>query len=249
MENQRLRCTILEIYLKAKKRLGADKIRIILRRDYGISISTGRVYRLMKNMQLPKMSTVKPRLTLAKTENTLSFNNHLKQQFNPDQPNQAWVSDITYVKTGTRFSYICVILDLFSRKVVSFRVSNKMSTAFVIDTLKDALRKRGITGGLLFHSDRGSQFTSYQFRAFLDSAGITQSFSKPGHPWDNAVVECFFKYLKHEELNRYSFKDIDALKLAAFQYIEGFYNEFRPHSANNMLSPNQMESLFFYSHP
>lgn len=137
----------------------------------------------------------------------------------------------------------------FKQSLVNLYHNGKTQTSLSIDTLKDALRKRGITGGLLFHSDRGSQFTSYQFRAFLDSAGITQSFSKPGHPWDNAVVECFFKYLKHEELNRYSFQDITALKLAVFQYIESFYNEFRPHSANNMLSPNQMESLFFYSHP
>lgn len=214
-------------------------------RDYGIKISTGRVYRLMKTMQLPKMSTVKPRFLSAKMDEALPCTNVLQQHFNTDKPNQVWVCDLTYVKTGSRFSYICVVLDLFARKVVAFKVSNKMTTSLVIDTLKDALQKRKPSPNLLFHSDRGSQFTSKEFRAFLDTACITQSFSKPGHPWDNAVIECFFKYLKHEELNRRSFLDINQLKLAVFQYIEGFYNEFRPHSANNMLSPNQKEMLFF----
>ena len=199
----------------------------------------------MKGMHLPKMSTVKPIATYIKPEHPLSCHNRLNQQFNPDRPNCVWVCDITYVKTGAGFSYLCVILDLFARKVISFRVSNHMTVSLVIDTLKDALQKRMPASNLLFHSDHGSQFTSKEFRTFLDSSGITQSFSKPGHPWDNAVMECFFKYLKHEELNRRSFSHISELKLAVFQYIEGFYNEIRPHSANNMLSPNQKERNFF----
>lgn len=107
------------------------------------------------------------------------------------------------------------------------------------------LKKRNPSSGLLFHSDRGAQFTSKLFRSFLDSKHITQSFSKTGHSWDNAVIESFFKYLKHEELNRRSFSNISILKLALFEYIEGFYHRFRPHSFNNMLSPDQKEILFF----
>lgn len=199
----------------------------------------------MKTMQLPKMSTVKPKLISMKPQENLPCSNLLNQQFNPEKPNQVWVSDITYIKTGSAFSYLCVVLDLFARKVVSFRVANKADTALVINTVSDAIRKRNPSSGLLFHFDRGAQFTSKLFRSFLDSNHITQSFSKTGHPWDNAVIESFFKYLKHEELNRRSFSNISILKLALFEYIEGFYHRFRPHSFNNMLSPDQKELLFF----
>lgn len=197
----------------------------------------------MKEMQLPKMSTVKPKYIKPKVSEGIC-KNHLEQKFNPLKPNQIWVSDITYIKTSGGFAYLCAIMDLFSRKIIAFRVSSKMDTSFVSQTLKDAIKTRKPVESILFHSDRGSQYTSSVFRRFCDDNNITQSFSKKGYPWDNSVMEAFFKYAKHEEFNRKSFHDVADVKLAAFQYIEGFYNSRRPHSANNMIAPNQKEKLF-----
>lgn len=104
--NQKLRSLILEVYAVSKKRFGANTICFVLSRDYGISISVGRVYRLMKTMQLPKMSTVKSKLISMKPQENLPCSNLLNQQFNPEKPNQVWVSDITYIKTGSAFSYL-----------------------------------------------------------------------------------------------------------------------------------------------
>ena len=244
VENQEIRILMLEVYSKAKKRLGVAKIKVVLLRDYGINISAGRVYRLMKGMQLPKMSTVKPRFLCPLPDVQSDFSNYLNQKFNPPTPNQVWVSDITYIKISNRFVYLCAIMDLFSRKIIAYQVSLKMDASFVLQTLRDALKSRKIEHPLLFHSDRGSQYTCSMFRKFCDEQNITQSFSKKGHPWDNAVMESFFKYAKHEELDRHSFLTISDVKLALFRYIDGFYNSQRPHSSINMLTPNQKELDF-----
>ncbi len=198
----------------------------------------------MKAMKLPKMSTVKPFAQYAKSDN-ISCQNLLKQKFNPDKPNLVWASDITYVKTGGVFCYICVIIDLFSRKVIAYKVSTKIDTKLVIDTFYSAYHKRNCPQSVMFHSDRGAQYTSKDFRMILDEIGFVQSFSAKGHPFDNAVVESFFKYLKKEALDRISFSSVHQLKLALFEYIEAFYNKKRPHFANNLLSPIEKESLFF----
>ena len=97
----------------------------------------------------------------------------------------------------------------------------------------------------MFHSDQGSQYTSKEFRKALDCANIVQSFSARGHPYDNAVMESFFRFLKHEELNRRTFNSLQELNLSLFEYVEGFYNKNRPHSANDFLSPNEKEALFW----
>lgn len=244
LENQKLRSLILEIYSKYKKRFGAGKIQIILERDYGIHISTGRVYRLMNGMQLPKMSTIKPSYQKGATQTHVEYSNYLKQNFNPPSPNQVWASDITYIKTTNRFVYLCVIMDLFSRKIIAYRVHHRMDSSFVLQTVQDALEIRKPENPLLFHTDRGSQYTCSQMRQFCDSNNVVQSFSKKGHPWDNAVLESFFKYAKREELGRHSYQNITEVKIAVFKYIEAFYNNQRPHSANQMVTPNERERIF-----
>jgi len=213
--------------------------------EYGKLISVGRVYRLMKSMSLPKMSTVKPMSTYPKSEHG-EYTNHLEQRFNPTAPNLVWVSDITYVKVAGRFCYICVIIDLFSRKVIAYKTSVKIDTRLVLDTFRMAYSKRGCPKGGMFHSDRGSQYTAKEFRREIDIAEFVQSFSAKGHPYDNAVVESFFKYLKKEELNRRSYNTLNELNLSLFEYIEGFYNPRRPHYSNDLMSPDEKEAAFLY---
>lgn len=120
-ENQQLRTIILEIYTTSKKRVGSAKVRRMLLRDYGISISIGRVYRLMSTMKFLKMFTVKPAFNPTKGQVSLKHPNHLKQAFNPPEPNQVWTSDFSYIPIGKKsFVYLCVILDLFSRKILAW---------------------------------------------------------------------------------------------------------------------------------
>ena len=197
IENQKIRTHILQIYSDAKCRYGTHKMCRVLETKYGIKISPGRVYRLMKGMQLPKMSTIKPKFKTAKQSDSLPCPNILKQKFNPKAPNIAWCSDITYIKVENRFYYLCVIIDLFSRRVIAYHISSKIDTKLVLDTFEIALKERNYPKGTIFHSDRGSQYTSADFRKRLDNAGFIQSFSAKGHPYDNAVAESFFKATPH----------------------------------------------------
>lgn len=134
---------ILDIYVKSDKRLGAGKVRICLARDYCISISEGRVYRLMKEMKLPKMSTAKPPRSRNTGKENGPCTNLLAQRFDQNAPNLCWVCDFTYVRVGGRFCYICAILDLYARKVIACRVGRKIDRFLAIDTLRDAVRLRG----------------------------------------------------------------------------------------------------------
>lgn len=242
LENQEIKKRILELYAKTDKRLGVRKIRLCLAHEDRIYISDGRVYRLLKSMKLPQMSPKKPPKSAKTKDAEGECHNLLKQEFNPFAPNMVWVSDFTYIKAGGRYYYLCAIMDLFSRRIIAYNLSAHIDTALAIVTLNDAVEARGVSQGVMFHSDRGSQFTSLTFRKHLDQLGFVQSFSAKGHPYDNAVMECFFKYLKSEETDRRSYASFDDLKLAVFKYINGFYNSIRPHFHNHGLSPIQAES-------
>ena len=136
-------------------------------------------------------------------------------------------------------------MDLFSRKVVSWHLSSKADTNLVITTFRKAYENRNAPYGLMFHSDRGVQYSALAFRQLLDSLNVVQSFSKKGYPFDNAVCECFFKYLKLEETNRKTYHTFDELHRSIFEYIEGFYNSRRPHGSLGYLTPNEMESAYW----
>ena len=187
-------------------------------------------------MNLPKISSRKIPTQSAKSESG-DFKNLLNRKFNPDEPNKIWASDITYLKVGSKWHYLCVIIDLFSRKVISWLLSDQPDADFVIRTFKKAYRSRNCPQGLLFHSDRGSQYTASAFRKLLDELNVVQSFSAKGCPFDNAVLEAFFKFLKAEETNLKSYSNLADLQLSLFEYIDGFYNAKRPHSAIHFLSP------------
>ena len=196
-------------------------------------------------MNLPKMSTTKPRFKSRK-QPEFSSENLLKQEFNPKVPNQVWTTDFTYISIGPkRHVYLCAILDLYSRKCIAWKVSDKIDAHLACDTLEIALHKRKPKAPIIFHSDQGSQFKSQEFRKLLDEHHLVPSYSKPGYPYDNAVTEAFFKYLKQREINRRTFHSIDEVRLSCFEYIEQFYNNYNPHSANNGLTPNQKELEYY----
>lgn len=223
-ENQVIRKHILQIYTDYDNSLGAYNIRLVLERDYGINISLGRVYRLM-NMNLPKRSTEKP-----KRKDNGPCINHLNQQFNPASPNSVWASDFTDIKVNGSFHYLCVVIDLFSRKVIGWSLSNRHNVDLTIKAFEKAYFDRGEPDYVLFHSDQGSEYTAFTFRQTLEKCNAVQSFSKKGYPYDNACCESFFRHMKCECINRNSFRNQDELRLCCFEYINR-YNSKRPHSS------------------
>lgn len=244
IENADISQKITAIYFAYNKCLGAYKINHILEREYGIRISLGRVYRLMRKLHLPKvMKQRRPRIKYVKNNGNMT--NYLKQEFYPKNPNKVWCSDFTYIKVGGHFYYLCVVMDLFSRKIISWHLSNKHNEDLVIDTLKKAIKCRRINNGLMFHSDRGAEYTSVNFRRLLDSMNIVQSFSKKGYPYDNACMESFFKYLKQERTNRSVYHTQEELYLDVFDYIESFYNDKRPHGTLGNCTPNEYEGEYY----
>ena len=133
----------------------------------------------------------------------------------------------------------------FSRKIISWNISSKSNADLVIQTFQKAYYSRNCPAGLMFHSDRGSQYTAFAFRKLLDELNVVQSFSKKGYPFVNACCESFFKYLKKEETNRRNFRTYRDLYHSVFQYIEGFYNSRRPYGSLGYLTPDEMEATFW----
>lgn len=153
--------------------------------------------------------------------------------------------DFTYIKVAGKWYYLCIVMDLFSRKVISWHISGKPDVDLVMTAFNKAYEKRNRPSGLMFHSDRGVQYTAFTSRQLLDSLNVVQSFSKKGYPFDNACCESFFKYLKKEETNRKTYHSLQELQLSVFEYIEGFYNSKRPHGSLGLLTPNEKEELFW----
>ena len=170
--------------------------------------------------------------------------NQLAQDFTATAPNRKWVTDITYLPTAEGWVYLAVVLDLFSRKVVGWALSNSLATELVSAALRQAVETRRPTGQhLLHHSDRGCQYTSDAYQQTLRTLGIQCSMSRTGCCYDNAVMERFFWSLKHEWTNHERFHHLEEARLSVFQYIETFYNSQRLHQTLGYLSPNQFEAV------
>ena len=163
----------------------------------------------------------------------------LERQFTADHPNQIWVSDITYFKVNDHWVYLCIILNLFSRQIVGYRVSRNANTNLVTSTFRAAFRERGNPGGLTFHSDRGKQYTSATFTALLQKCEVKQSFSATARPHDNAVAEAFFASFKKEAYRR-EYTSEQSCRKSVEQYIR-FYNALRPHQTLKYKTPQAFE--------
>ena len=172
----------------------------------------------------------------------------LQQQFNPKRPNEVWVSDVTYFKLGHKQFYICVILDLYSRKAIACRISLKNSTQFVRMTFDEAYKTRLPKEPLIFHTDQGANFTANAFVSHLKELGVTQSFSRPSMPYDNSVMESFFSNIKREELYRTHYHSEKEFRDRVKEYIL-FYNSQRPHSTIHYQTPDKHEELYSHYHP
>ena len=196
----------------------------------------------MSTMNLPKRSTEKPKNKSVWKDNG-PCENRLNQEFNPAAPNSVWASDFTYIRVNGSFHYLCVVIDLFSRKIVGWSLSNRHNVDLTIAALEKAYCDRGEPDYVLFHSDQGSEYTAFLFRKKLEEFHAVQSFSKKGYPYDNACCESFFHHMKRECLNRRSFRNQSELRLCCFEYINR-YNSKRPHSSLGDYTPDEMEALY-----
>lgn len=176
----------------------------------------------------------------SKCDEQKEYPNLLKQDFSSQKPSEKWVGDITYIYTyETGWTYLAIVMDLFDLKVVGWSYGKEMTDDLVIEALKKAMKNRGLNKDGIFHSDRGSQYTSNDFEELLETLNIKHSYSKKGYPYDNASMESFNSILKKEEVNVSSYNTFNEAKLVLFDFIEGWYNNVRIHSSIGYITPNQ----------
>ena len=240
VESEQIKLKIRTIFNKSKQTYGAEKIRAALLKE-GIHISSKRISAFMKEMGLESVRTdAKKQYELRRKRDK---ENIVKRKFSIDQPNKIWVSDFTYFEVQGKWMYLCVVIDLYSRRVINYQISRSASKNLVSKTFLNAYRKRGCPKNLVFHSDRGTQYTAKAFVDLLMKLGIKQSFSAPGNPLDNAVAESFFATFKKEEAYRRNYTSERSFIVGVANYIEFFNNE-RQHETLNYHTPAEFERKF-----
>lgn len=209
--------------------------------ELGLPVGERRVGRLMKENGIRAVRTRKYKRT---TDSDHTFNiapNLLDQDFSATGPNQKWAGDISYIRTGEGWLYLAVIIDLYSRRVIGWAVSDRMKRDLAIRALQMAINLRQPPPGCIHHTDRGSQYCSHDYQKLLRRHHFEVSMSGKGNCFDNAAVETFFKTLKAELIWRRSWETRRQVELALFEYINGFYNPRRRHSALAGKSPVAFE--------
>jgi len=237
-----LKAKLLQIYHKSRKTYGLPRLRKALK-DKAIQCGTGRLQKLQKSLQI-QGAIRKPRFirTTDSNHDHAISPNLLKRNFATDKPNRVWVSDLTYLRTAQGWLYLCVFLDLFSRRVVGWSMSDTMEASATCRALEMALGNRRPSSELIIHSDRGVQYASTEFRQLLHRHGFVQSMSGKGDCLDNACAESFFGTLK-SELAANVFGSHAEARREVFDYIECFYNTERMHSYLGYKSPLEFEQM------
>ena len=241
-EDERLTKLIVKSFYESDRNYGTARIQGDLR-EWGENVSRRRIGRLMRKAGLVCKTVKKFKATTNSKHNESISPNLLNRNFKTEKPNQVWVGDITYIWTDMGWLYLATVIDLFSRKVVGWSMSDRMKTSLVNDAMQMAIWQRKPPKGLIWHTDRGSQYASKEHRALLKQHHIQQSMSRKGDCWDNAVAESFFHTLKTELVFHERYKTREQAKASIFEYIEVFYNRKRRHSANNMMSPANFETF------
>jgi putative transposase len=238
-----LLASIRRIFAKFRGRYGAPRIHGELGRE-GFRVSRKRVARLMREAGLRAKGRRKYKPTTDSDHSLPVAPNLLQRDFHTERPDAAWVSDITYIWTREGWLYLAAILDLYSRKVVAWTLADRMTASLVCTALDTAARLRRPAPGLIFHSDRGSQYASHALRRRLWRHQMRQSMSRRGNCWDNAVAESFFATLKKELVRNRAFDTRAKAQSEIFEYIEVFYNRQRAHSLLSYATPNAFEYCF-----
>jgi putative transposase len=231
--------TIKELHEESRQIYGAPRIHADLV-DLEIHVGCKRVARLMREAGIRGVSRRKGyRTTVRSTES--GAEDRVERDFQAEGPNELWVADITHILTWSGPLYLAVVIDVWSRMVVGWSMANHMRTELVLDALNMAITRRQPRGGLIHHSDHGSQYTSLAFGSRCEILGIALSMGSVGDCYDNALAESFFASLECELIDRFTFRDRTRARLAVFDYIESFYNPVRRHSALGQVSPLNFE--------
>ncbi len=233
---------IEDTFYISKQTYGQRRIKEALEKKYGVIISKRRIGKIMKSLNLiPKMRRKFKVNTTDSNHNLPIAPNILNRDFYAGLADKKYVGDITYIHTAEGWLYLATVIDLFSRKVVGWSMDDHMKVSLVNDALDMAIKRRKPKNGLIWHTDRGSQYASLAHKELLQKNGIVQSMSRKGNCWDNAVAESFFHSLKTELTNHEEFETKAQANEKIFEYIEVFYNRQRMHSSNNYLSPVEYE--------
>tara|TARA_R110002110_G_C13337818_1_gene707415 strand:+ start:340 stop:1212 length:873 start_codon:yes stop_codon:yes gene_type:complete len=240
--NERLTGLIKQFWLESGGVYGYRKIHDDLR-EHGERCGLNRVYRLMRAAGLKaQVGYRKPRHRGGKV--SVVMPNRLQRQFTVNTPDEAWVTDITHIRTHEGWLYLAIVVDLFSRKVVGWSMRSRITKELVLNALLMAVWRRNPTSKVLVHSDQGSQYTSHDWQSFLKDNGLEGSMSRRGNCHDNAVAESFFQLLKRERIKRKIYSSRSEARSDVFDYIEMFYNVRRRHGFNNQLSPVEYEKQY-----
>ena len=243
-EDAKLAVHILAAFKTGRGGYGSPRVQEELLKADGIAVSRKRVARIMRELGLVGRRKRRFKATTDSKHNLPVAENVLDRNFEVDAPDVAWVTDITYVWTAEGWLYLAAILDLFSRRVVGFAMSQRIDRALVLEALRVAVGRRVPNAGLMHHSDRGSQYASGDYQDALDELGVVCSMSRKGNCWDNAVAESFFATLKTECVYTRRFATRAEAREAIFEFIEVFYNGTRRHSTLGYMSPVEFEMKF-----
>ena len=242
LEDDKLRPEIKAVFKTGRKNYGTRRIKDKLQKQK-VHLSRRRIGRLMREENLRVQTKQKFKVTTDSNHDKPIAPNLLKREFTAAKPNTIYVGDITYIPTREGWLYLAVVIDLFSRSVVGWSMGSRMTTSLVNSALLMAIWKRKPAKGLIFHSDRGSQYASESYRNLLSSHGVNPSMSRKGDCWDNAVAESFFHTLKIELVHHCDYKTRIDARTSIFEYIEVFYNRQRSHSVNGYEAPLVYESM------
>ena len=240
-EDKHLSALIVKSFNESNHTYGTERIQGDLQ-ELGERVSRRRIGRLMKKTGLVCKTIKKFKATTNANHNERISPNLLKRNFKVEAPNTVWVGDMTYIWTDVGWFYLATVIDLFSRKVVGWSMAYHMRTSLVNDAMQMAIWQRKPPKGLIWHTDRGSQYASKEHRALLKTHKIQQSMSRKGDCWDNAVAESFFHTLKTELVFHQRYKTREQAHASIFEYIEVFYNRKRRHSSSGMMSPANFET-------
>jgi transposase InsO family protein len=247
MANKELKQEIKTAFEESGETYGSPRIYQVLRKR-GLMCSRNRVARLMRAEGLRAKQTRRYRTTTRRNKAHRAAPNRLKRDFSAERPNQKWLADITFIPTWEGWLYLAVILDLFSRRIVGWAMSKRMTCELTLSALWMAIQQRRPGPGLIHHSDQGSQYTDHRYQAALKAYGMKASMNSVGNWYDNAPMESFFATLKSERVHHCLYRARDEASPDLFYYIEGFYNRRRLHSSLGYESPEAYEQLYHNGH-
>ena len=231
---------ITKLFEDSRRTYGSPRITKALHKK-GITVNHKTVETLMKENGLASKRKRKFKATTNSAHKLPIAKNLLRRNFKAKKPNHVWVGDVTYMATDEGWLYLATCIDLYSRKIVGWSMSSRMTSDIVVNAFRMALFNQKRQAPRVMHSDRGSQYASLAFRKELKKHGCKQSMSRKGDCWDNAVAESFFGALKTELVHHERYKTREQARTSVFDYIETFYNRRRLHSYLNYVSPDDFE--------